>query len=237
MVSPIAWGQFLVENRSTVQPYDALYLYALPKELRSIISLPPAEIPIYTGTAHAAVSVGQGQFAVLWAKDTNFSVLASRGAGPCVMVILRPADNLAFAHSHIDAITSTTTSITTMLNHLRSFSAAPVEAILAGSDGDYDLLKRIVNALRKIGINNIKFYKSSAIAIDNSGAIYFNEIYSDNLMSIKAKGEMQSIRFNSSVQNQRQNREQNTQEKNCDEYCRYNSWGQPLNKLYVSGEK
>ncbi len=234
-VAPTAWGQFLVSSVTDVQPLDAdLAQWAFPNDLRAFVSLPAPDSRLFTGVPQTALTVMQGEFAVLSAKDGNFSVLSSMGAAPCTMVILRPSDNLALAHSHLDALTSTTESLSAMMTQLRNFSAAPIEAILAGLYSDAGLVRRIVADLHSLGVTNIKFYRSSSIAIDRAGKIYFNGIYSDNVIPLQNRLEAlyaEAKSINANMENKIQSA---SQQPGCDLNCIMNKIRRPLRQLYVS---
>lgn len=234
-VAPFTWGQFLVSNQSTVQSLDAnLTEWAFPNNLRPYVFLPTPDGSLYTGSPRDALTVMQGEFGILSANDSRFSVLSSTGAAPCVMVILRPSDNLALGHSHFDAITSTAESISAMLAGIRLHSNAPVEAVLAGQYSEAGLMSRIVSDLRSHGITNIKFYRSSAIAIDKSGKIFFNGVYSDNLIPLQTRRDALSLEIKSYGDNIGINIEKAQQKINCDYECIMSQLRRPLRPLYIS---
>lgn len=233
--APAVWGQFLVSPVTEIKSLDAdLAQWVFPNELKAFVSLPEPDGRLYNGVPQAALTVMQGEFAVLSAEDGNFSVLSSAGAAPCTMVILRPSDNLALAHSHLDALTSTTESLSAMMTQLRLFSGAPVEAILAGLYSEAGLVRRIVADLRALGVTNIKFYRSSAIAIDKGGQIYFNGIYSDNVIPLPIRREALDAEIKSINANMDKKIQSASQQPGCDFNCIMNRIRRPLRQLYVS---
>lgn len=181
-----ASGQNLTSSQSYLEPLSVVGdRWSFPADLKAFVQLPEADgSRMYRGSPRTVLTVMQGEYAVLSAQDPDYRVLSSNGAGPCTMVLLATQDRVAIAHSHFDALTDARESLARMISDVRRFSRAPIMVTLAGGASDEQLLQRIVRELRYMSLRDVRFFRSSAIAIDREGEIFFNAVFSDNLITL-----------------------------------------------------